>query len=261
MAVDAVELAGPHGARQRLVLKRWLRPGWDVEDPSFTPAYEAAILDGLAGGGVPAPRVVAVDPDGRLAGAPSLLMTHLDGRRPSLAEEVRPARIAAMAEVLVRIHAAGDRLRRIARPFAPYYGHARLRLPPGTARPGLWRAGIDLAGRAPDTPAGCLVHRDYHPANTVWQGGRLTGVVDWTSASWGPGAVDLAHWRANLGARHGIAVADRVLAAWAAVDTVPGDQAWWDVRMLLDFIDDPAALQGEGLLRTEAYLAALLGRI
>jgi aminoglycoside phosphotransferase (APT) family kinase protein len=86
-------------------------------------------------------------------------------------------------------------------------------------------------------------------------------VVDWTSASLGPVAADLAHWRANLGSRHGIEVADRVLAAYAAAGgVVPDAQAWWDVRMLLDYLDAPDALRGEELERCEAYLQALLAR-
>jgi hypothetical protein len=38
------------------------------------------------------------------------------------------------------------------------------------------------------------------------------------------------------------------------------DQAWWDVRILLDFVDDPDALDPASLARIEAYLAALLRR-
>jgi hypothetical protein len=87
-------------------------------------------------------------------------------------------------------------------------------------------------------------------------------VVDWVSAASGPVAVDLAHWRANVGTRHGIDVADRVLAAYAdAAGAVPPGQAWWDVRILLDFVDEPDALAGAELARFEAYLEALLARL
>ena len=52
------------------VLRRWMRPGWQVEDPALTPGHEAAILAALDGSGLPVPRVVAVDPDGTACGVP-----------------------------------------------------------------------------------------------------------------------------------------------------------------------------------------------
>ncbi len=263
-AVDAVTLAGPGGATVRLVLKRWLRPGWREEDPGSTPAREAAVLAALADTDVPVPLLVGVDDAGEAAGVPALLMGHVEGRRPSRADEARPARVAAMAEVLVRIHAIAGAVQVVVHPFRPYYEHARLRAPVAAERPAAWRAALDVTARGPSSPRDDprFLHRDFHPANTIWQAGRLAGVVDWGSAAVGPLAVDLAHWRANLGSRHGIDAADRVLAAYtAAGGVVPADQAWWDLRQLLDFLDDPDALVGDGLRRTEGYLEALLARV
>jgi aminoglycoside phosphotransferase (APT) family kinase protein len=68
-------------------------------------------------------------------------------------------------------------------------------------------------GRAATGRPGRLVHRDYHPGNTLWAGGRLAGVVDWTGGSWGPPSADLGHMRVNLAADLGVEVADRFLAA------------------------------------------------
>jgi aminoglycoside phosphotransferase (APT) family kinase protein len=260
--VDAVSLEGPGGASARLVLKRWLRPGWEEEDPDTSPAREAAVLAALGHTGVPVPEPIAVDADGQAVGAPALLMTHIDGRRPSLADEARPARIAAMAAALVRIHAVDSFVCDVVGPFRPYYEHERLRAPGATTRPALWRGALALtAGEPPAALDACFLHRDFHPANTIWRASRLTAVVDWASAAVGPAEADLAHWRANLGSRHGIEAADRVLAAYtAAGGTVATDQAWWDMRLLLDFLDEPDALAGDELDGIEAYLQALLGR-
>ena len=261
MAVDAVTLRGPGDASTRLVLKRWLRPGWADEDPSSTPAREAAVLDGLAESAVPVPGLVAVDPDGAAAGVPALLMTHVDGRRPTAAEEARPGRIAAMAHALAGIHAVNGPLLSVVDAFEPYYDHNRLRVPAAALRPALWEAALDLTAGVSPPAEPRFLHRDYHPANTIWRAGRLAGVVDWVNAAVGPVAADLAHWRANLGTRHGIGVADRVLGAHASeTGAIPADQAWWDVRMLLDFVDEPDTLHGEALARFEAYLEALLAR-
>jgi aminoglycoside phosphotransferase (APT) family kinase protein len=262
MAVDAVLLAGPGGATQRLVLRRGLRPGWEQDDPAHTASREAAVLIALADTDVPAPHLVAVDPDGAEVGVPALLMRHVDGRRPSLLDEVRPDRIAAMAAELARIHVLGEDLRTLAVPFRPYYEHASLRIPAASGNAPLWRAAIAATGREPLPAAASLLHRDYHPGNTIWQGRRLAGIVDWAGVALGPAAADLAHWRANLGVRHGIEIADRVLGAYEAVTgAVPADQAFWDVRLLLDFLDDPDGLVGSDLAAFEAYLAALLRRL
>ena len=67
---------------------------------------------------------------------------------------------------------------------------------------------------APPDDRACFIHRDYHPGNTLWTGGRLTGVVDWIGGSWGPPSVDLGHMRVNL-----TAVATRLLAV-AGVERV-----------------------------------------
>ncbi len=54
---------------------------------------------------------------------------------------------------------------------------------------------------------------------------------------------------------------DRALAAYAsAAGTAPHDQPWWDVRMLLDMLDEPDALAGDPLARLESYLEAVLDR-
>jgi Ser/Thr protein kinase RdoA (MazF antagonist) len=45
---------------------------------------------------------------------------------------------------------------------------------------------------APEPPGSRgSIHRDYHPGNTFWSRDRLTGVVDWTQASWGDPRADV----------------------------------------------------------------------
>ena len=104
-AVDGITIEDASGATMRVVLKRWLRPGWETDDAEFTADREAEVLRRLEGTAVAAPQVIALDADGRALGAPGFLMTHVDGRHPSLAQEREPARIAAMAEALLAVHA------------------------------------------------------------------------------------------------------------------------------------------------------------
>jgi hypothetical protein len=63
-ANHAVDVLDQHGRLHRLTLRRWARPGWEVDDPDFTADREAKILELLAATPVPAPRLVAADPTG-----------------------------------------------------------------------------------------------------------------------------------------------------------------------------------------------------
>jgi hypothetical protein len=69
-AIDVIDSAG---GRHRLVLRRWARPEWIVEDPDFTVEREQTALRLLASP-VPAPEVVAADPAGAACDVPALLL-------------------------------------------------------------------------------------------------------------------------------------------------------------------------------------------
>jgi hypothetical protein len=65
----------------------------------------------------------------------------------------------------------------------------------------------------PESPM-VFLHRDFHPGNLLWHKGELVGIVDWAFACRGPGAVDVAHTRANLALVDGVTAADRFLEAY-----------------------------------------------
>jgi len=65
------------GARHRLVLRRWARPGWEVDDPDFTAQREANLLNLLAPTAVPRPDWWPSTPKDRLR-RPALLMIHAE---------------------------------------------------------------------------------------------------------------------------------------------------------------------------------------
>jgi aminoglycoside phosphotransferase (APT) family kinase protein len=168
-----------------------------------------------------------------------------------------------LATALVEIHALDAGLRAVApehRPYSTLEALGGLLPVPASTRPELWRRALDVAAEpAPPTTA-TFLHRDYHPANTLWVAGRLTGIVDWTGASWGAPASDVAHLRANLGVGHDPSVADRALAAYAAAGGDTAGQRWWDVRVLLDWVPllGERLGTGEGLDRVERWLRHVL---
>jgi aminoglycoside phosphotransferase (APT) family kinase protein len=56
----------------------------------------------------------------------------------------------------------------------------------------------DVGATAPPCAGDDLVHLDYHPANTLIDGNRLTGVVDWDGAARGDRHLDLVTLRFDL---------------------------------------------------------------
>jgi len=115
---------------------------------------------------------------------------------------------------------------------------------------------------APETRP-VFVHGDLWQGNTLWQDGRLTGIVDWDMAGVGPLGVDLGSLRCDAAMTVGPEAADAVLAGYeeAAGVPVPG-VAYWDVVAALctppaiDWFVDAMHDQG----RTDLDRATLLSR-
>jgi aminoglycoside phosphotransferase (APT) family kinase protein len=242
-AVHAVDVE-VGGAQRSLVLRRWARRGWERTDGEFDVARETTALELLADSAVPAPRVVAADPAGHECGAPALLLTRLPGNPPAGLPDLE-----ALAALLSELH--GVEGASVLPAYRRYTEPARLAPPPWARERGVWERAIALADGPPPTVPACLIHRDFHPGNTLWKGGRLTGVVDWSYASCGPAAVDAGHLRWNLAVAHGPEAADRLLG-------VPGVERHrhWDLVCALDAVADLDPAQRPALERWVARLVA-----
>jgi aminoglycoside phosphotransferase (APT) family kinase protein len=143
-----------------------------------------------------------------------------------------------------------------------YRAHAApARWMPATA---IWAQVTAAVREPPPAAAMTLIHRDYHPQNTLWSRLRLTAVVDWTQASWGPPGLDLGHMRWNLVADHGQDAADRFLACYqAATGVALGGQPYWDLVALLDLLldgDGPGDIEPGDLRVFEDYARTVLQR-
>jgi aminoglycoside phosphotransferase (APT) family kinase protein len=255
-ANHALTVIDGSGRARRLVLRRWARPEWIAEDPDFTATREAAVLELLADSPVPAPRLVAADPDGAVCDVPTLLVTRLPGRSPGLPADM-DGFLLQLAQALSALHAAGEPARGRIPGYRTYHDLRTAAPPPWSRRPKLWERALELAASEPPPGPRCFIHRDYHPENTLWSRGRMTGVVDWTSASWGARAVDAAHMRWNLAVTYGLDAADRFLQlAGGASD----DQTYWDAVTVLDLVADidPGDWPGFDLDRLERYLERAL---
>lgn len=230
------------GRTHRFVMRRWTGQPWPdgaVDDGRVLVPREAAILQGLEPTGVPAPRVVAVDPTGDAAGLPALLMTRLPGRL-DLTPDDPDAWTRQLAEQLARIHDIEPW------PDLPAYESwlhlDRAAVPVWSSQPQVWLRALDLVRSLSPTGADRFVHHDYQEFNVLWSRGRLCGVVDWVWASRGPVDVDLTHARLNLCLLYG---ADRAIAFEDAYVCVTGSRIdpWWDLAGTLDYLPDWQTLE------------------
>ena len=107
------------GSRVReLVLRRFVRADWLAEEPD-TATREAEALELLDDVDLPTPRLIAVDPDGSHAGAPSVLMTRLPGSvewEPPVLDEF----LRALAQPLPVIHSVPVAAGAVLPDYRPY---------------------------------------------------------------------------------------------------------------------------------------------
>jgi aminoglycoside phosphotransferase (APT) family kinase protein len=261
LACHGVDVIDRHGRERRLVLRRWVRPGWDEDDPDFTAEQEARTLSLVAGARVPAPALVAADVNGEVCDAPALLTTRVPGHPPRRPRDFASF-LAQLADALAVIHSIDGRAQRAMPGFRRYYDVARVAVPVWTSQPKLWERALSIAAEPPPEGRLCFIHRDYHHHNTLWMGGRLTGIVDWTAASWGPAAVDVGHMRWNLAGEYSVDVADGFLAAHASVlGEGFTDQVYWDVATLIDVIPEIDQPSPDDVERLESYLSSLIARL
>ncbi|MFI7013665.1 phosphotransferase family protein [Streptomyces sp. NPDC050164] len=239
---------------------------------------EAGALTLLTGTGVPAPGLVAVDPTAEHCEYPSLLMTHLAGRTV-LGDEGLETRVPLLASRLVAIHA----LRPAERPrkYVALTTADTVVVPKG-ADAAVWAAAIDVIRKPAPPYEGRFLHRDFQPGNVLFDvppsepaGARITGVVDWAAASWGPADLDVAHCSTNLALLHGPAWGLRFPEAYEEAGGVLAATAsgrlYWLVRDALacseevQLVSQPWREAGRAELTTrtveerlDAYVTALM---
>ncbi|GAB4572638.1 MAG: hypothetical protein Kow0077_12590 [Anaerolineae bacterium] len=261
-----------HGREHRIVLRLFTLETWLAAEPDL-PHHEAAALEAARAARIATPELIAVEPSGDICGVPMILMTHVPGEI-NLMPDDWTGWLDGLAAAAAAIHA-------VAAPdfgwhYAPYTDLSALDVPRWSARPALWRRAIALVqGLDPSEPERRFIHRDFHPVNVLWQGGR-PAVVDWPNACLGPAHVDLSHCRANLAQLYGVEVADGFLAAYQR--RTGSTFEWNPVRDILGLIDmigadaPPGVYPGwtaygirglsDALIRerVETYLAHLIAR-
>lgn len=221
-----------------VIIKRFDQQDFLDERPDRA-EHEAAMLDLLEPTLVPAPRLIAVDGTGDSAGAPTVLMTFIEGTT-----EMPDGWVGSVTGNLADIHRVEPGA--ITWPYERYNAGFDLVVPSWAGDQAIWEEAFAIAGKPPTHSATGFIHRDYHGGNLLWHDGGLSGVLDWLSGCLGPLAIDLAHLRNNLAMDHGVDEADAVLAEYRRQGR---DDAWhpaWDVVDAIDFLpywQEPQAVE------------------
>jgi aminoglycoside phosphotransferase (APT) family kinase protein len=215
------------GTTTKAVLRRFVNEGWLAAEPELA-TREAVVLEALEAHGVAAPRLLAVDGDGRASGSVCLLQT-LEPGRPL--HHVRPGYADELVAALLRVHEV---------PTIPGLRDqvARLDHDIHQARPR--RFGFDVDARVwaevarlwptVERRPSTLVHDDYHPGNVLWHRGHLSSIVDWTTAAVGQPAADVCYLGLDVSLVLGLEHGDEVHAAHERLTGAPvPDRRFWDL--------------------------------
>ena len=255
-AVHLLTVADGTGRRRQAVLRRYVRPELNAEEPDIA-GREARALGVAGSAGVPTPVLLAVDPAGTEAGVPAVLMSRLPGRVDWWPSDTGRW-LRRLAGVLPAIHAAPLPPAGLIGPFAGDLP-ASYQPPPWARDPRIWERAADISrGPAPVLPQ-VLVHRDFHPGNVLWRQGTISGVVDWQAACTGPAVIDVAHCRVNL-LTLSTGTAGQFTAWWQQA-AVAAYHPWADVITIIGFLDDLREDWGSERLLIEDMLARAVAEL
>ncbi|MHB9146768.1 MAG: phosphotransferase family protein [Symbiobacteriia bacterium] len=261
--------AGGHA--RNVVLRLFTNEAWLRLEPDLA-RHEGESLRQAASLDVPAPQLMAFDETGAACGVPAVLMTEVPGR-----VELRPQAmgdwLGQMAAALVPVHqlqAPDHRWN-----YRTYNDLTTLTVPAWSKGPSVWAEAIRFAqGPRPETRTS-FIHRDYHPVNVLWEGDRLSGIVDWVNACRGPAGIDVGHCRLNLALLYGVEVADAFLTDYQALASREFTyHPYWDIVSALEFLPGPPEVYRgwvdfgmahltEDMIaeRIDAYMRSLVGRL
>jgi aminoglycoside phosphotransferase (APT) family kinase protein len=186
------------------------------------PCNESRVLSALGGLGGLAPRLLASGTGGASEGAWTLI-----SRLPGAADITPGSPVAWAGQLggaLARIHAT---------PRHCLAGFQRVSGRPGGSAAAVSGPAADVvtAGweRLASAPA-VLTHYDFWSGNTLWTGGVLTGVVDWSGGALGPRGFDVGWCRLDLYLLYDEHIAARFLDSYqSASKSVLPDLFLWDL--------------------------------
>lgn len=198
--VTALELAGPDGGTQRLVVRRY--GAADLRNNPCVAADEFRLLTYLHAAGLPVPQPYYADESGTLFPTPYVVIEFIEGAT-DLAPADLPAYLQRLAALLARIHRLAEAPRDLA--FLPRQADwltDKLRRRPAildeSLDEGRIRAALEAGWPRVSRNPPVLVHGDFWPGNVLWQGDRLAAILDWETARLGDPLADLGNARLEI---------------------------------------------------------------
>jgi aminoglycoside phosphotransferase (APT) family kinase protein len=228
--VHAIGVSFAGGARTTVVLRRRGEHGHlSTPEAATIELQTLAILDKA---GVPVPQPLLLDADGIYFDGPSIVMSY-EGR-PMVSPRATMPWLSDLAGALTKVRAVTpDRFdltfletrtddatrRRATRPLH----HSIAEDPFAHQIAEYLRQHVSsISSVAP-----CVVHRDFWPGNTVWRRGRLSAIVDWSTAVVGDPRIDIAQCRIDLAMMHGADMAGAFLDVLCTLTGGPIPDIWF----------------------------------
>ncbi len=231
-AMHRVTIRSTAGAERELVLRRYVLDKILAEDSQIA-THEMQALRLAQQTTVPTPEPIASDENGSDADVPALVLSFLAGRaqwEPLSRQRLLDQLVDSMLQLGEVQVPAGHTMRHIAR-----YGQQSYEPPSWSERPGVWDKAISIfLGPVPEADLQ-FIHRDFHPGNVLWRGGRLTGLVDWQAACIGPASMDPGHCRLNM-LRYDRDVARRLRLTWERQSGRTYNR-WADIMSIIGTLD------------------------
>jgi aminoglycoside phosphotransferase (APT) family kinase protein len=229
--MDVLDIERADGSRWRVTLRRFVRTEHRFSTPEHV-THEFEILRLVENAGIPAPRPVLLDAEGKYFGVPAIVMSYLPGR-PLFPTTNIGSWTEGLARVLLTLHAVT--------PDRFDLSGLNVQLRDGMrTRIDEWRdeaqtealaaemhavLNAELAGI--DFSAPTLVHDDFWSGNTVAHRGRIIGIIDWTSAEVGDPRTDVSECRIDMVLSHAVEVADAFRDDYERLAGRPLDDLWY----------------------------------
>lgn len=210
--MQALNIERADGSRWKVTL-RWLREHDAIAEPQGL-EYEFEVLRLLERVGIFAPHPIYLDATGKHFGDRAIVLTFLPGKTNVAPKSVSPW-TDQLASALHNLHSVklertdqsilkpADNRQRVQEIADEKYDD-----PLAVAVVSALRAHCDRIESLPPT----LLYNDYWAGNTIWNRGRLTGIIDWTHARFGDSRNDVSECRGALVLDHDEGVANAFLA-------------------------------------------------